>query len=78
MKMPIEDFEGNVPPLPPPSDGGYRPPSIPPAYKPPEIVDPPYRPPSGSPPNNGGTMPSNQTTPIPDNIFGWFMLMLGL
>ena len=67
--MPIEDFEGNVPPI--GGGQGYRPPGLPPAYKPPEIVTPP----SGN--GNGDTKPT-QFAPLPDNMFGFFMLLLGL
>ncbi len=72
--MGFEDFEGNRPWTPPPSDGGYRPPGLPPAYKPPEIVD---RPPAVTP----GTVvqaPVQEFKPIPENMFGFFMLLLGL
>ena len=67
--MPITDFLDNVPPNP---EGykPYRPPAPSSAYQPPVVY-----PPSG----NGlpGQAPG-QFSQIPDNIFGWFMLMLGL
>ena len=75
--MPIEDFEGNVPPI--GGGQGYRPPGLPPAYKPPEIVDPPSYPPSGNGNGNGnGDTKQTQMTPLPDNMLGFFMLILGL
>lgn len=66
--MPIEDFEGNVPPI----DGGhgYRPPGLPPAYKPPPIQ---VKPPSVAP-----SQPPAQMTQLPNNMMGYFMLLLGL
>ena len=70
--MPIEDFAGNVPPI--GGGEGYRPPGLPPAYKPPEIVD---RPPSVSP-QGVVQAPVQEFKPIPENIFGFFMLLLGL
>ncbi len=63
--MPIEDFPGHTPP-------GFSPPQspIPPAYKPPPIQ---VKPPSAAP-----TQPPAQMTQLPDNIVGYFMLLLGL
>ena len=63
--MPIEDFPGHTPP-------GFSPPQypIPPAYKP--------EPPVTSPPNVAPTQPPAQMTELPDNMFGFFMLLLGL
>ena len=69
--MPITDFLDNVPPT-PPGHIPYRPPSTAPGYQPPVVY-----PPSG----NGAAaadQPAGQFPPIPDNIFGFFMLMLGL
>ena len=70
--MPIEDFEGNVPPI--GGGPGYRPPGLPPAYKPPEIVD---RPPAVTP-GQVVQAPVQEFKPIPENMFGFFMLLLGL
>lgn len=70
--MPIEDFEGNVPPI--GGGQGYRPPGLPPAYKPPEIVD---RPPATIP-GQVVQAPVQEFKPIPENMIGFFMLMLGL
>ena len=69
--MPIEDFEGNVPPI--GGGQGYRPPGLPPAYKPPEIVD---RPPAITPGQVVQAPPESK--PIPENMIGFFMLLLGL
>lgn len=66
--MPIEDFAGNVPPI--GGGEGYRPPGIPSAYRPPEIVD--------LPPVNSGQAPVQEFKPIPENMIGFFMLLLGL
>ena len=75
--MPIEDFAGNVPPI--GGGQGYGPPSIPPAYRAPEIVNPP---PMISPPSPSPTpvisAPAPQVTPIPDNFFGFLLLLGGL
>jgi len=69
--MPIEDFAGNVPPI--GGGEGYRPPGLPPAYRPPEIVD---LPPAGIP---GQVDEAPQEfKPIPENMIGFFMLLLGL
>jgi hypothetical protein len=67
--MPITDFLDNVPPNP---EGfkPYRPPPPSAAYQPPVVY-----PPSGNGPLD---QPAGQFSPIPNNIFGWFMLMLGL
>ena len=70
--MPITDFLDNVPPnpegykpyTPPPMAGGYQPPVV--------------YPPSGNGPDQTQLPPAGQFPPIPNNIFGWFMLMLGL
>ena len=67
--MPITDFLDNVPPNP----EGYKPYRPPPpsgAYQPPVVY-----PPSG---NGPAAQAPGQFSPIPNNIFGWFMLMLGL
>ena len=69
--MPIEDFEGNVPPI--GGGEGYTPPGLPPAYKPPEIVFPP-----AGIPNQVVQAPVQEFKPIPENMFGFFMLLLGL
>ena len=60
--MPIEDFEGNVPPI--GGGQGYTPPGLPPVYKPPEMVFP--------------SPPVQEFKPIPENMFGYFMLLYGL
>lgn len=67
--MPIEDFAGNVPPI--GGGEGYRPPGIPSAYRPPEIVD---LPPAVIP----DQAPVQEFKPIPENMIGFFMLLLGL
>ena len=63
--MPIESRPGFRPP-------GFTPPQtpIPPAYTPPPIQ---VKPPSVAP-----VQPSTQMTQLPDNIVGYFMLLLGL
>lgn len=66
--MPIEDFAGNVPPI--GGGEGYRPPGLPSAYRPPEIVDLPAVIPSQA--------PVQEFKPIPENMIGFFMLLLGL
>ena len=66
--MPIEDFAGNVPPI--GGSQGYTPPGLPPAYKPPEIVN--------SLPGQVVQAPVQEFKPIPENMFGFFMLLLGL
>lgn len=70
--MPIEDFAGNVPPI--GGGHGYTPPGLPSAYKPPEIVD---RPPAAAP-SQVVQAPVQEFKPIPENMFGFFMLLLGL
>lgn len=70
--MPIEDFAGNVPPI--GGGEGYRPPGLPSAYRPPEIVDLP-------PAVIAGQVvqaPVQEFKPIPENMIGFFMLLLGL
>jgi len=75
VKMPITDLLDNVPPNPP----GFVP------YTPPYTtpIDPGLIPPPTNNGNNQGT-PTVPTTPIandstiPDNVFGWFMLMMGV
>ena len=72
--MPIEDFAGNVPPI---SGGqGYTPIGLPPAYIPPEIVNPPPSPPVTPDPST--PPPVQQFTPLPDNFFGFLLLLGGL
>jgi len=63
--MAFEDRPGNRPP-------GFKPPQypIPPAYTPPPIQ---VRPPSVAP-----VQPPAKMAQLPDNIVGYFMLLLGL
>ena len=69
--MPIEDFAGNVPPI--GGGEGYRPPGLPSAYRPPEIVD---LPPAVIP--SQVVEAPQEFKPIPENMIGFFMLLLGL
>jgi len=69
--MPIEDFAGNVPPI--GGGAGYRPPGLPSAYRPPEIVDLP-----AVIPGQVVQAPVQEFKPIPENMIGFFMLLLGL
>ncbi len=70
--MPITDFLDNVPPNP---EGykPYRPPAPSGAYQPPVVY-----PEQADPVNGLPATPPGQFPPIPNNIFGWFMLMMGL
>ena len=69
MKMPITDFLDNVPPNP----EGFKP------YTPPPIrQDIPIVIGNGNGQNGQPPKPAGQFSQIPDNIFGWFMLMMGL
>ena len=73
--MPITDFLDNVPPTP----EGFKP------YTPPPIrqdipIDPGLVPGATGTGNGNGAAPTpaGQFPPIPNNIVGWFMLMMGL
>ena len=71
VKMPITDFLDNVPPNPP----GHIP------YRPPPIQQdiPIVEGPGGAGSVNGQpTTPPGQFPPIPDNIFGFIMIMMGI
>ena len=71
--MPITDFLDNVPPNP---EGykPYRPPAPSGAYQPPVV----YPTPGNGNGNGAADKPAGQFPQIPDNIFGFFMLMMGL
>ena len=71
--MPITDFLDNVPPTP----EGFKPYTPPPIRQDIPIVDGNG---NGAYDNGNGvpTTPAGQFPPIPDNIFGFFMLMMGL
>ena len=67
--MAITDFLDNVPPN-PPGHVPYRPPPPAAGYEPP-IVAP-------APPPAAGAPPTGQFKPLPDNVIGWIMLMMGI
>ena len=75
VKMPETDFLDNVPPNP----EGHKPwrPDYPAPF--PELVIDGNGNDYGNGNGNGAaTTPAGQFPPIPNNIFGWFMLMMGL
>ncbi len=75
--MPLTDFDGNVPPMPP--GVGYTPPGFAPAYTPPPIGEArPVRPVKPvSPPSPGFFDPRGAVT-IPNNFWGFVMLYMGM
>lgn len=68
--MPETDFLDNVPPT-PPGHVPWTPGGFAPGYVPPPIVAPAPAPPA--PPQ-----PAPQFKPLPDNVIGWIMLMMGI
>jgi len=70
VRMPITDFLDNVPPIPP----GFIPYTPPPIQQQIPIVEG-----NGNGAENGnGETPPGQFPPIPDNIFGFIMIMMGI